>query len=116
MQLTIAVVSAFAAVAAAGVITRADYGSWVVSIEATGGASRQRTETVTAVYSNPELFDSINATCHFQGMLNGEVINQLICGPESFSYDFQGAGYDDGYLYRKVFKRGTKFCGLCADE
>jgi hypothetical protein len=100
MRFTTAALATLAATATASVLPRADYGAWNVSISSTGGSDRQRTETVTGVYANAELKDNIPVNCHLQGMLNGEVINQLTCDPESFSYDLELTDYDDGYLYR----------------
>lgn len=100
MRSAIAVASAFAVAATAAAVPQTSYGSWTASIRSTGGSNRARTETVTAVYSNSELSKDVTATCEFQGMLNGEVINRLTCDPASFSYDFQAAGYDDGYVFR----------------
>ncbi|KAF2628010.1 hypothetical protein BU25DRAFT_458388 [Macroventuria anomochaeta] len=100
-----------AAAATATVIPRADYGAWNVSITSTGGSDKQRTETVTGVYANAQLTDNIPVNCHFQGMLNGEVINKLTCDPESFSYTFEAAGYDDGYLYQLTLTQTVALSG-----
>lgn len=100
MRFTVATIASMAAAATATIIPRADYGGWNVTLSHTGGNDRQRTETVSGVYANGELTDNIPVTCHYQGMLNGEVIDKTTCDPESFSYVFESAGYDDGYLYR----------------
>lgn len=103
MRFIVAALTTMATAAAgAAVMPRADYGGWNVTISSTGGSDKQRTETVTGVYASGELTDNIPVTCHFQGMLNGDVINKLTCDPASFSYEFAGAGYDDGYLYRTL--------------
>lgn len=95
-------IATMAAVTTASVVPRADYGGWNVTISSTGGSDKQRTETVTGVYANSQFTDNVPVTCHFQGTLNGEVINKLTCDPESFSYEFMLADYDDGYLYRML--------------
>ncbi|KAJ4982750.1 hypothetical protein SVAN01_11755 [Stagonosporopsis vannaccii] len=99
MHFTTATIATMVAATTATIIPRADYGGWNVSISSTGGSDKQRTETVTGVYANSQLTDNIPVTCHFQGMLNGEMINKLTCEPASFDYEFASAGYDDGYLY-----------------
>jgi hypothetical protein len=100
MRFTTATIATMAAAASATVVPRADYGAWNVTLSHTGGNDRQRTETVTGVYANAQLDDNIPVNCHYQGMLDGEVIDKTTCDPESFSYVFESAGYDDGYLYR----------------
>jgi len=107
MLFTTTAIATMAAVATASVVSRADYGGWNVTISSTGGSDKQRTETVTGVYANSQFTDNIPVTCHFQGMLNGEVINKLTCDPESFSYEFGLADYDDGYLYRMLYSCAT---------
>jgi hypothetical protein len=101
MRFTVATVISMAAAATATVIPRADYGGWNVTLSHTGGNDKQRTETVSGVYANSAFADNIPVNCHYQGMLNGEIIDKTTCDPESFSYVLEDAGYDDGYLYRK---------------
>jgi hypothetical protein len=97
MHFTLTTIATMAAAATANLLPRADYGGWNITISHTGGADRARTETVTGVYANAQLTDNVPVTCHYQGPLNGEGTK---CDPESFSYVFEGAGYEDGDLYR----------------
>ena len=99
MRFTIASIATMAAAATATVVPRADYGGWNVTLSHSGGNDRQRTETVTGVYANAQLNDNIHVTCHYQGMLDGEVIDKTTCDPPSFSYVLEDS-YDDGYKYR----------------
>ncbi|KAF9694419.1 hypothetical protein EKO04_007234 [Ascochyta lentis] len=108
---TATIVATLAAAATATVIPRSDLGAWNVTISSTGGSDRARTETVTGLYANSQLTDNIPVNCHFQGMLDGEVINKLTCDPESFSYTFEGAGYDDGDLYQLTLSQTLTLSG-----
>ncbi|KAF3031394.1 hypothetical protein E8E11_001305 [Didymella keratinophila] len=111
MRFTVATIASMAAAATATVIPRADYGGWNVTLSHTGGNDKQRTETVSGVYANSAFTDNIPVTCHYQGMLNGEVVDKTTCDPESFSYVFEGAGYDDGYLYQLTLTQTITLSG-----
>lgn len=102
MRFTIATVATMAAAATASVLPRSDLGAWNVTLVHTGGNDRARTETVSGVYANSQLKNNIPVTCHFQGLLNGEEVDETTCDPPSFSYVLNDAGYDSAsseYLY-----------------
>ncbi|KAF3039425.1 hypothetical protein E8E12_009385 [Didymella heteroderae] len=111
MHFILATIAYMAATATATVIPRADYGGWNVTLSHTGGNDKQRAETVSGVYANSAFIDNIPVNCHYQGMLNGEVVDKTTCDPESFSYVLESAGYDDGYLYQLTLTQTVTLSG-----
>lgn len=100
MHSTVIAILSIAAAATATVNARADYGGWNVTLSHTGGNGKQRMETVSGIHANSGFAENVPAICHYQGMLDGEVVDKTICDPE-FKYVLESAGDNDGNLYHK---------------
>lgn len=87
--ITATVLSIFAAVGTTASLPPPDnYGVWRnVTLTTTRRESiKDRSDTVTAEYTHPELLEPIYATCHSPAIASGEDFVNFVCHPWSFYF------------------------------